>query len=398
MSRIRAESEATVPPTVDKDPVPATLAANRTTRVLSLDRSARRSGPTTLNPGLRGLIERAVVDASNAWVPSETLGEESEGLAYAAVSIIGDAISRVLAGGTGELREWPSMLSVREPIDRLRRALLDQLSSTTPRVSTDDVLAVMRALERVYEASQRDTTLRFAEQLSSGNALDIVVGVAHDMRSPLSSILFLVETLRNAYRGKSTAVEERQLGLVYGAALGLSQLVSDVIELARGCDRLLDRTPVPFSVSELLNGVLRVVQPIAEEKRLAIYAQPPEVDARVGYPAALSRVMLNLVTNALKFTNEGFVEISSRQISRSAVEFSVRDTGPGIPDDELTTLYHALRKRNRSQGQLLSSSGLGLSICRRLVTAMGGDLQVHTAIGRETCFHFVLDLPPATKI
>ena len=398
MSRIRAESETSVSPSVDTDPVATPLSPNRTTRILSLDRSARRSGPTSASPILRGLIERAVVDASNAWNSSPNAAEEADGTAYAALSIIGDAISRVLAGGTGELRDWPSLLPVREPIDRLRRALLDQLSTAHPRVSADDVLAVLRSLERVHEASQRDTTLRFAEQLSSGNALDIVVGVAHDMRSPLSSILFLVETLRNAYRGKSTAVEERQLGLVYGAALGLSQLVSDVIELARGCDRLLDRTPIPFSVSEMLNGVLRVVEPIAEEKRLAVYAQLPEVDARIGYPAALSRVMLNLVTNALKFTNEGYVEISSRQISRSAVEFSVRDTGPGIPEEELTTLYHALRKRHRSKGQVLSSSGLGLSICQRLVTAMGGDLQVQTAVGRETCFHFVLDLPPAAKI
>lgn len=398
MSRIRAESEASVPPSVDTEPAAAPLSPNRTTRVLSLDRSARRSGPTSASSVLRGLIERAVVDASNSWTMAPNGVEEAEGTAYAALSIIGDAIGRVLAGGTGELRDWPSPLSVREPIDRLRRALLEQLSAANPRLSTDDVLAVLRAVERVHEASQRDTSLRFAEQLSSGNALDIVVGVAHDMRSPLSSILFLVETLRNAYRGKSTAVEERQLGLVYGAALGLSQLVSDVIELARGCDRLLDRTPVPFSVSEMLNGVLRVVQPIAEEKRLAVYAQLPEVDARMGYPAALSRVMLNLVTNALKFTNEGYVEISSRQISRSAVEFSVRDTGPGIPDEELTTLYHTLRKRHRSKGQVLSSSGLGLSICRRLVTAMGGELQVQTAVGRETRFHFVLDLPPAAKI
>lgn len=398
MSRIRAESEAPVAPSVEPDPSTSAAAPNRTTRILTLDRSARRSGPTSLHPALRSLIERAVVDASNVWAASHETEEGIQGRAYTSLAIVGEAIARVLSGGSGELRDWPALLPVREPMDRLRRALLDQLSTTSPRVSTDEALAVLRALERVQESAQRDTSLRFAEQLSSGNALDIVIGVAHDMRSPLGSILFLVETLRNAYRGKSTAVEERQLGLVYGAALGLSQLVSDVIELARGCDRLLDRTPVPFSVSELLNGVLRVVQPIAEEKRLAIYAQLPEVDARIGYPAALSRVMLNLVTNALKFTNEGYVEITSRQLSRSAIEFSVRDTGPGIPDDELTVLYQALRKRQRSKGQVLSSSGLGLSICQRLVTAMGGELQVETAVGRETRFHFVLDLPPAAKM
>ena len=398
MSRTRTESEAALTPSFDSDRPASAPSTSRTARVLTLDRSSRRSDPAGVNPALRGLIERAVVDASNSWTASHEKEEGAEDIAYASLSIIGDAIARVLAGGTGELRNWPTLVSTREPLDRLRRSLLAQMSNTSVHTSADDVLVVLRALERVHELSQRDTTLRFAEQLSSGNALDIVVGVAHDMRSPLSSILFLVETLRTAHRGKATPVEERQLGLVYGAALGLSQLVSDVIELARGCDRLLDRQPVPFSVSELLNGVLRVVQPIAEEKRLAIYAQMPEVDARVGYPAALSRVILNLLTNALKFTNEGYVEISSRQLSRTAIEFSVRDTGPGIHEDELTTLYQALRKRQRSKGIVLSSSGLGLSICQRLVTAMGGELQVETELGRSTCFHFTLELPPAAKI
>lgn len=398
MPRTQAGFEESVAPPVAAEPKGTALPQTRPVKVLSLERSARRSAPT-LGAELRGLIERAVVEATNGWTASDSETPASGGF-YESLSIIGDAIGQVLVGGSPELQGWPTSVPIREPVERLRRALLDQAYQTGAlRVRADDVLVVLRGLERVQETALADSSRRFAEQLSTGNALELVVGVAHDMRSPLSSILFLVETLRNAYRGKSTAVEERQLGLVYGAALGLSQLVSDVIELARGCDRLLDREAIPFSISELLNGVLRVVQPIAEEKRLVIYTQLPQVDARIGYPAALSRVMLNLVTNALKFTNEGYVEISLLQQSRTAVEFSVRDTGPGIPEPELATLYQALRKRHRSKGQVvLSSSGLGLSICQRLVSAMGGQLQVQTELGRETRFHFVLDLPPATKI
>ena len=399
MPRTQAGFEESVAPPVAAEPKATTaLPQTRAVKILSLERSARRSAPT-VGPELRGLIERAVVEATNGWTASDSEAPVNAGI-YESLSIIGDATAQVLAGGSPELRGWPTSAPIREPVERLRRALLDQATQGGAiRTRADDVLVVLRALERVQETALADSSRRFAEQLSTGNALELVVGVAHDMRSPLSSILFLVETLRNAYRGKSTAVEERQLGLVYGAALGLSQLVSDVIELARGCDRLLDREAIPFSISELLNGVLRVVQPIAEEKRLAIYTQLPQVDARVGYPAALSRVMLNLVTNALKFTNEGYVEISLVQQSRTAVEFSVRDTGPGIPEAELATLYQALRKRHRSKGQVvLSSSGLGLSICQRLVSAMGGQLQVQTDLGRETRFHFVLDLPPAAKI
>ena len=394
MPSIPAGSETRLTPSVEPASKPVGT-ARRSASVLRVDRGDRRPASRSLTPELRGLIERAVVDAANAW---SAAGGDSDESAYEALSILGNAVIQVLAGDTPDLSGWPVISPIREPVDRLRQALLAQMSTVTVRVRSDDTLAALRALERVFDFSQRDTSRHFAEQLSSGNALDLVVGVAHDMRSPLSSILFLVESLRNVRRGAVTPVEERQLGLVYSAAHGLSQLVSDVIELARGCDRLLDRRPVPFSVSELLNSVCRVVQPIAEEKRLSMYVEMPEVDARVGYPAALGRVMLNLVTNALKFTNEGYVEIASRQLSRNVVEFSVRDTGPGIPPEELATLYHALRRRQRSKSHLLSSSGLGLAICQRLVTAMGGELQVETKVGHQTRFHFVLDLPPAAKI
>ena len=389
-------SETALTPSTGSDQQAADTVRS-STRVLTVDRGDRRPSSPSYSPALRGLVERAVVDAANTWSAGAVEGDAAVS-AYESLSLIGAAVGQVLDGQAPDLDLWPIGCPIREPVDRLRRALLQQMSSVTVRVRADDTLAALRALERVYDVSQRDSGRRFAEQLSSGNALDLVVGVAHDMRSPLSSILFLVESLRNVRRGHVTPIEERQLGLVYGAAHGLSQLVSDVIELARGCDRILDRRPVPFSVSELLNGVGRVVQPIAEEKRLQIYLESPEVDARVGYPAALSRVMLNLVTNALKFTNEGYVEITSKQLSRSLVEFSVRDTGPGITPEELATLYDALRPRQRAKGYLLSSSGLGLSICQKLVTAMGGQLEVHTELGRETRFHFVLDLPPASKL
>lgn len=397
MSAIPRDSDAAISRSAIPEPNAITQSQNRPARILTLDRAGRQSAPVSINPLVRGLLERAVVEASNRWSASDPEAAASNA-AYEALSALAEAVIQVLGGGHPELRAATRNGSIREPLDRLRRALLDESANGVDRVRFENIVTALRALEQVHEVSQCEASRRFTEDLASGNALELVVGVAHDMRSPLSSILFLVETLRNAYRGKSTPVEERQLGLVYGASLGLSQLVSDVIELARGCDRLIDRKPIPFSVSELLNSVLRVVQPIAEEKRLALYMELPEVDARVGYPAALSRVMLNLVTNALKFTQEGYVEITSRQISRTSVEFAVRDTGPGIPDDELATLYRALRRRQRSKGHVLSSSGLGLAICQQLVTAMGSDLQVETQVGRETRFHFVLDLPPATKM
>src|SRR5215208_2369678 len=114
---------------------------------------------------------------------------------------------------------------------------------------------------------------------------------------------------------------------------------------------------------------------MAEEKGVGVRRAPPGSAWRIGCPAALHRVLLNLTTNALKFTNEGHVEVSAKQISRHAVEFSVTDTGRGIPPKVMESLCDAFRPARRRGAHVFSSAGLGLSICRKLVTSMGGELR-----------------------
>src|SRR2546427_4976854 len=97
------------------------------------------------------------------------------------------------------------------------------------------------------------------------NGLDFLVQIVHDLRSPLTSILFLAETLMQERSGPVNERQQRQLGLIYSAAFGLSSLTSDTIELARGGDQLADDRPTPLSVSELLESVCDIVRPIAAE-------------------------------------------------------------------------------------------------------------------------------------
>lgn len=238
---------------------------------------------------------------------------------------------------------------------------------------------------------------RVSRHLSGPHAMQLVVEVAHDMRSPLSSILFLAERLKTMQSGPLNAVQERQIGLIYSAAFGLSTLAGDVIELARGGAGIVDQRPVPFSVSELLQSVRAIVQPIAEEKGLAVRLICPEADLRTGYPAVLNRVLLNLTTNALKFTAEGFVEVSAIQRARTRLECAVQDTGRGIPPEVMGTLFEPFRARARDGEFTFSSAGLGLAICRQLVSAMGGELAIDTS-ERGTRFSFELDWPLAPRL
>ena len=170
------------------------------------------------------------------------------------------------------------------------------------------------------------------------------------------------------------------------------------MELARGGDRLVDRDPAPFSVAEIFESVRDVVEPIAAEKGLALRLEPPTTDHRVGHPMALSRVLLNLTTNALKFTDDGSVTLSAVASGRHAVEFSVADTGRGISPEALEHLYQPFRRSGAHDGYAFSGTGLGLAICRKLVEAMGSTLEVETVADQGTRFHFVLDLPPANQL
>ena len=124
----------------------------------------------------------------------------------------------------------------------------------------------------------------------------------------------------------------------------------------------------------------------------------PDVDIRVGYPAALNRVLLNLTTNALKFTNVGTVRVAGVAKPRNRVEFSVSDTGRGIPPQVVATLFDAFRRRVKPGEYAFSSAGLGLSICRKLVDSMRGELAVQTELEQGTTFSFSLELPPSSKI
>src|SRR5881296_208303 len=229
--------------------------------------------------------------------------------------------------------------------------------------------------------------------LAGPNGLDLVVELAHDLRSPLTSILFLAEALQQGQGGSVTPEQARQLGLIYSAALCLCATASDVLELARGGNRLVDRSPAPFSVADTFASVRSMIQPIAEEKALALRLVHPVPEWRVGHARALSRVLLNLATNAVKFTDTGFVELAARPIDSRRLEFSVRDTGVGIDPLLLRPLYQPVKPAPANGRHHFSSSGLGLAICRKLVKAMGTELQVETRANGGTRFFFELECP-----
>lgn len=227
------------------------------------------------------------------------------------------------------------------------------------------------------------------------NAFELLVEVAHDFRSPLTSVLFLSETLRDGHSGPVNDVQRSQLGLMYSAAFGLANVATDIVDLARRRLDLVDEDPAPYGFGEVFRNVERLVLPMVEEKGLELIIQVPARGQSEGHAHALGRVLLNLTTNALKFTDEGYVELGVIPLRQGRLEYYVKDTGRGIPVERQTELFHPFKKRRGpgQTGDFFSGSGVGLSIARRLVEAMGSTLDFTTSADEGTRFSFVLPAP-----
>lgn len=231
-------------------------------------------------------------------------------------------------------------------------------------------------------------------QVSPGS--DPLLGVAHDLRSPLSAIMALTESLQEGVGGPLTPTQRRQLGMIYTTALCLCETTNDVLDLMRKPDERRHVSRVGFEVPETLEKVRATVLPMAEEGGTALEVGCNVRGRRVGDELGLRRTLLNLVTNALKVSTGGRVRLLVREAPLDHVEFTVTDTGPGLDLGGLRDLSRP-HPADATTRTMLSSAGLGLLICRDLVEQMGGELLVETQRGAGSSFFFVIPLRPVIE-
>ena len=235
------------------------------------------------------------------------------------------------------------------------------------------------------------------ERFADPSGLDPVVRLVHDLRSPLGSILLLSELLLGESGAERSDRQRRYLELLHRAAVGLDALLAE--EAEREAERpiagsgLVENGLRPFSIRDIVASVADVVGPLAETRGLALHTVSTERACAVGNPSDIRRVLLNLATNALKFTEEGYVEIAAVPHGDTGLLISVRDTGGGLPPSVAEALRRPPGLTGADHGGQPEAPGLGLGICRQLVRSMGADLHFETEEGRGTRVHFTLGTP-----
>ncbi|MGI9626304.1 MAG: sensor histidine kinase, partial [Longimicrobiales bacterium] len=248
----------------------------------------------------------------------------------------------------------------------VRAQLLEQLQEGV--FDPVEVDRLVESLESVQLKQRAAAEASAVELLGSPDGFQLVVEMAHDLRSPLSSILFLSDTLRRGQSGETNALQQKQLGLIYSAAMGLASVMNDVMELAKGGGTLRDESEQPYSLTQIVNTVLETLGPVAEEKGIELRRDIQAADHVRGFPISTSRVLLNLVNNALHHTHEGHVAVRVEHRAPAELEFSVTDTGSGIAEADRGRVFQAFKRgpdranRGHRGPMLFSGSGLGLTI------------------------------------
>jgi PAS domain S-box-containing protein len=250
-------------------------------------------------------------------------------------------------------------------------------------------ITVQKELQRELDARRRE-----AEE-ASVRKTRFLAAVSHDIRTPANAISLLAELIRRTSANPALVGEVPELAReMHESAMALVNLLGDVLDVARFDSGKIDVQESDVSLGELLGEEYRRMQPLARDKGLTLdFAAPAEPIRVRADRIKLSRVVGNLLGNAIKFTPEGTVRLEARPNGDGWAEVRVIDTGVGIAPEHQRSIFDEFFQLSNPERDRNKGTGLGLAICKRLVDAMGGKLRVESTPGRGSTF--TVSLPPA---
>ena len=247
--------------------------------------------------------------------------------------------------------------------------------------------------ERTRALADARTRAEAADRLKSA----FLATMSHELRTPLNSILGFTGIVLQGLAGPLNDEQRRQLTMVRTSARHLLELINDVLDISKIEAGQLELRPARFELQAAVDRVVAMIAPLAEKKGLAVrVVVPAEPGAAHTDQRRVEQVLLNLLNNAVKFTEHGEVRLTL-SLADGWARIEVADTGVGIRADQLSELFQPFRQLDTGLQRQHEGTGLGLAICQRLVERLGGTIGVDSEVGRGSVFwvRLPLELPPS---
>jgi len=257
---------------------------------------------------------------------------------------------------------------------------------------------VSHAEELRSAREEADTQRLLAHRLQQIDQMKdaFLANTSHELRTPLNGIIGIAESLSDGATGPLPATTRDNLFMIASSGRRLSRLVDDILDFSKLKSHDLNLRRAPVGMREVVDIVLTLSAPLVADRDLELRNEiPPDLPLVDGDENRLQQIMHNLVGNSIKFTQQGRITVSGRRLAAPQdgwVEIVVTDTGIGIPQERLETIFESFEQADASTAREFGGTGLGLTITRQLVELHGGTIRVESAAGKGSRFAFTLPI------
>jgi len=247
--------------------------------------------------------------------------------------------------------------------------------------------------ERTADLEQRgqelaDTNVRLEE--ASQHKSQFLANMSHELRTPLNSIIGYTKLMMDGLEGDINEEQQKDLQTVYTNSKHLLELINSLLDLSRIEAGKIVVSYETFTISDLLSEVIPTMEQLAREKGLTLtYSVAPDIDSLYADKTKTSQVLINILGNAVKFTNEGNVELNVAETDNNFI-FSVTDTGIGIKEEDLEIVFDSFKQVGPAQIAGYEGTGLGLAISKQFIEMQGGRIWAESELGKGSTFTFTL--------
>jgi PAS domain S-box-containing protein len=240
--------------------------------------------------------------------------------------------------------------------------------------------------ETMMELDRAKVRAESADRLKSA----FLATMSHELRTPLNSIIGFTGILLQRLGGPLNEEQEKQLGMVYNSAKHLLDLINDVLDISKIEAEQLNVVNEPFDLRESIEKVMKSSQPLADKKGIEFSAViAPEIGWVTSDRRRVEQILLNLISNAIKFTDQGYVRLRG-EVRGTDIVIDVRDSGIGIKQEDMGILFNAFQQIESGITRKYDGTGLGLSICKKLAHLLGGEIRVESEWGKGSTFSLIL--------